>query len=184
MNIEENTLYKGNNENLLILKQKTAELLYQINHALPNERTYIHQYLFPKLFKKLGQDSWFETPFYCDYGQFIEIGYINHHCTIGDGGMVKIGNHVIIGPNVSIYTAKHPLEPTKRLQGWQSVQNITIEDNVWIGGSCVILAGITIGKNTVIGAGSVVTKNIPSNVVAYGNPCQVVKELPQTTSEK
>lgn len=187
MNIEENVLYKGNDDKLLTLKQQTAELIYRINHSLPSERTRIHQDVFPKLLKKLGQNSWFETPFYCDYGQFIEIGndcYINHHCTIGDGGLVKIGNHVMIGPNVSIYTAEHPLEPNKRKQGWQYVQNITIEDNVWIGGNCVILSGVTIGQNSVIGAGSVITKSIPANVLAYGNPCQVIKELPHEPSDK
>ena len=119
-------------------------------------------------------------PINCDYGCFTEIGsgcYFNHHLSIGDGGRVRIGNNVIVGPYVGFYTAEHPLDPEKRLAGWQTAQNITVGNNVWIGANVTILSGVEIGDNTVIGAGSVVTKSIPANVVACGVPCRVVKEI-------
>ena len=119
-------------------------------------------------------------PLNCDYGCFTEIGndcYFNHHLSIGDGGRVKIGNSVIVGPYVGIYTAEHPLDSEKRKEGLQKVQDITIGNNVWIGAHVTILSGVTIGDNSVIGAGSVVTKSIPSNTLAYGVPCQVVREI-------
>ena len=173
-------LFKANSDNLLFLKQKAQNIIYQINTSLPNERPQIHKTLFPKLFASLGENSWFETPFNCDYGQNISIGsncYFNHHVSIGDGAEVKIGDNVIIGPYVGIYTAEHPLDSALRKEGWQSASPITIGNNVWIGANVTILSGITIGDNAVIGAGSQVTKNIPSNALAYGNPARVIKIL-------
>ncbi len=155
-------------------------MLYSINTSSPDERVKIHTDLFPRLFKRLGKNTWFETPFNCDYGQYIEIGencYFNHHCSIGDGGKVIIGNNVIIGPYVGIYTAEHPLDATLRCEGWQSVQDIVIGNNVWIGANVTILAGVSIGDNAVIGAGSVVTKNISANTLAYGVPCCEIRKL-------
>lgn len=178
--IEQNTPYKGNDDELLALKEKTTELVYKINSSTPNQRGKIHQDLLPKLFKKLGQNSWFEFPLNCDYGCFTEIGnncYFNHHLSIGDGGKIKIGDNVIVGPYVGIYTAQHPLDYKERLEGWQTVQDITIGNNVWIGANVTILSGVTIGNNTVIGAGSVVTKNIPTNTLAYGVPCKVIRKI-------
>lgn len=178
--IKNNLLYKANTQEMLNLKEITANLLYQINSSLPKDRAKIHKDLFPLLFRKLGKNSWFELPFNCDYGKSIKIGencYFNHHCSIGDGGQVTIGNNVLIGPYVGIYTARHPLNSKLRLDGWQSVRDIEIGDNVWIGANVTILSGVKIGKNSVIGAGSVVTKNIPSNVLAYGVPCRVAKKL-------
>lgn len=173
-------LYKGNDPNLLQLKEKTAQVLYAINSASPAERVKNHQNLFPLIFKRLGKNSWFELPFNCDYGQHIEVGencYFNHHCSIGDGGKVIIGNNVLIGPYVGIYTAQHPLDSQQRLAGWQRVSDIEIGDNVWIGANCTILPGVKIGKNAVIGAGSVVTQNVPENTLAYGVPCRLIRKL-------
>lgn len=178
--IKAGTLYKGNDSDLLYLKESTARLLHSINTSSPDERVKIHTDLFPRLFKRLGKNTWFETPFNCDYGQYIEIGencYFNHHCSIGDGGKVVIGNNVIIGPYVGIYTAEHPLDATLRCEGWQSVQDITIGNNVWIGANVTILSGVSIGDNAVIGAGSVVTKNISANTLAYGVPCREIRKL-------
>ncbi len=178
--IKQNTPYKGNDLDLLFLKEKAAELLFEINHAHPNKRAELHQTLLPKLFDKLGTNTWFEFPFNCDYGCFTQIGndcYFNHHLSIGDGGKVKIGDNVIVGPYVGIYTAQHPLDSQERRAGWQTVQNITIGNNVWIGANVTILSGVTIGDNVVIGAGSVITKNIPSNTLAYGVPCKVIRKI-------
>ena len=178
--IKPNTPYKGNDSDLLFLKGKAATLLFDINTSHPSKRQEIHQTLLPKLFGKLGQNTWFEFPFNCDYGCFTEIGndcYFNHHLSIGDGGRVKIGNNVIVGPYVGMYTAQHPLDSQERKAGWQTVQDITIGNNVWIGANATILSGVTIGDNVVIGAGSLVTKDIPDNTLAYGVPCKVIRTL-------
>lgn len=178
--IKNNSLYKGNEPELLRLKEQTAKILHEINLASPIDREKSHRTLFPLIFNRLGKNTWFELPFNCDYGKHIEIGencYFNHHCSIGDGGKVIIGNNVLIGPYVGIYTAQHPLDSKLRLEGWQSVSDIEIGDNVWIGANCTILSGVKIGNNTVIGAGSIVTKDIPENTLAYGVPCKIIKSL-------
>lgn len=179
-NIQPNTPYKGNDPDLLFLKEKAAKLLYEINKSSPDERQKIHQKLLSELFNRLGENTWFEFPLNCDYGCFTDIGkncYFNHHLSIGDGGKVTIGDNVIVGPCVGIYTAQHPLDSKKRKEGWQTVQDITIGDNVWIGANVTILSGVSIGNNAVIGAGSVVTKDIPANTLAYGIPCKPVRRI-------
>jgi len=119
-------------------------------------------------------------PFYCDYGKQISVGkrfFANFHFTVLDEARVTIGDDCFIGPNVSIYTACHSTDPVERNKRREWAEPVTIGDNVWIGGSVTILPGVTIGDNVTIGAGSVVTKDIPSNVVAVGNPCRVIKHL-------
>lgn len=121
-----------------------------------------------------------EPPFYCDYGYNIEVGenfYANYSCTILDVNRVIIGDNVMFGPNVQVYTATHPLDAKERIKGLESSKSITIGNNVWIGGGAILLPGINIGENTTIGAGSVVTKDIPKNVFAAGNPCKTIKKL-------
>lgn len=129
---------------------------------------------------KHGKNVYFEPPFYCEYGSHIEVGenfYANTGCVMLDVGKITIGRDVLFGPNVSVYTAGHPIHPDSRRSGYEYGIPITIGDNVWIGGNCVILPGVKIGNNTVIGAGSVVTKDIPDNVCAAGNPCRVIREI-------
>jgi len=119
-------------------------------------------------------------PFYCDYGSHIEVGknfFANYNCTIVDVAKVRIGNNCQMAPNVAIYTAGHPIHPVSRNSAYEYGIEVTIGDNVWIGGSTVIVPGVHIGSNTVIGAGSVVTKDIPDWVVAAGNPCRVIREI-------
>ena len=119
-------------------------------------------------------------PFYCDYGSHIEVGkgfYANYGCTITDVGKVTIGENVLLGPHVSIFTAGHPVHPASRATLYEYGIPVTIEDGCWIGGCSVILPGITIGKYSVIGAGSVVTKNIPPMCIAAGNPCRVIRKI-------
>ena len=123
---------------------------------------------------------YFAPPLHCEYGSHIEIGegfYANTGCVMLDVGRITIGDNVLFGPNVSLYTAGHPIHPESRKSGYEYGIPIKIGDNVWIGGSCVILPGVTIGNNVVIGAGSVVTKDIPDNVCAAGNPCRVIREI-------
>jgi len=121
-----------------------------------------------------------EQPFHCDYGFNIEIGenfYSNYNLTILDGAPVKIGKNVMFGPNVSLYTAGHPIHHEIRITNLEYALPITIGDNVWLGGNVVVNPNVTIGDNTVIGSGSVITKNIPANVIAAGNPCKVIREI-------
>lgn len=125
-----------------------------------------------------GEDCHVNQPFLCDYGCNIHVGdhfFANFNLTILDEAEVRIGAHAFIGPNVSIYTACHPLEATMRNTGVEWAEPVIIGDNVWIGGSTTILPGVTIGNNVVIGAGSVVTKDIPDNAVAVGNPARVIR---------
>ncbi len=127
-----------------------------------------------------SENAFINPPFYCDYGTHIEVGknfFANYNCTIIDVAKVKIGNNCQFAPNVSIYTAGHPIHPVSRNSLYEYGISVTIGDNVWIGGNTVILPGVHIGSNTVIGAGSVVAKDIPDWVVAAGNPCRVVKQI-------
>lgn len=129
---------------------------------------------------KTGENCFIEAPFWCDYGYNIEVGdyfYANHNCIILDGSRVTFGSHIFLGPNCAFYTAGHPLDVEQRNNWLQYSYPITVGDNVWIGGNTVVLAGVNIGSDTVIGAGSVVTKDIPSGVVAAGNPCRVLREI-------
>lgn len=129
---------------------------------------------------KHKENIYFEPPFHCEYGSHIEVGenfYANVNCIMLDVGKITIGDNVLFGPNVSIYTAGHPIHPESRNSGYEYGIPVTIGSNVWIGGSCVILPGVSIGNNVVIGAGSVVTKDIPDNVCAAGNPCRVIREI-------
>ncbi len=121
-----------------------------------------------------------ESPFHCDYGYNIEVGkefFANYNFIVLDVGKVKIGDNFMCGPNVQISTAGHPLHPESRASGYEYGIDITIGDNVWIGGNVLVCPGVTIGSNVVIGGGSVVTKDIPDNMLAYGNPCRAVREI-------
>ncbi|KWX80340.1 sugar O-acetyltransferase [Paenibacillus jilunlii] len=129
---------------------------------------------------KAGVNVHIESPFRCDYGANISVGknfYANYNCTILDVGKVVIGDNVMFAPNVSIYTAGHPIHPVSRNSGYEYGIAVTIGDNVWIGGNVIVNPGVTVGNNVVIGAGSVVTKDIPDNVIAVGSPCKVVREI-------
>lgn len=132
-----------------------------------------------KLFNKTGKNFSIMPNFYCDYGFNIEIGenfYSNHNLVILDANKVTFGENVQIGPNCGFYTSGHPLEKETRRKV-EFAKPITIGNDVWIGGNVCVLPGVTIGDNTVIGAGSVVTKDIPANVVAVGNPCRVIRKI-------
>jgi maltose O-acetyltransferase len=132
--------------------------------------------------KLLGtsNNAFIEPSFKCDYGYNIHLGdnfYANFDCIMLDVCKINIGKNVMFGPRVHIYTAYHPLDATLRTSGLEYGSPVNIGDNVWVGGGCIINPGVTIGDNVVIGSGSVVTKDIPSNCVAVGNPCKVIKKL-------
>lgn len=127
-----------------------------------------------------SENAFINPPFHCDYGFHIEVGknfYANYNCTILDVAKVRIGNNCQLAPNVAIYTAGHPIHPVSRNSMYEYGIEVTIGDNVWIGGNTVVLPGVHIGSNTVIGAGSVVTKDIPDWVIAAGNPCRVIRKI-------
>jgi maltose O-acetyltransferase len=151
--------------------------LYNQAEAEPERQTILQQ-----LLGQIGQNSIIEPPFHCVYGHNIYIGdhvYVNVLCTILDCGEVRIGSHVMIGPGVQIYTAAHHLQAEARIQGLEVARPIVIEDNVWVGGGAILLPGVRIGRNAVVGAGAVVTRSVPPNVVVAGNPARVIREIEQ-----
>lgn len=177
--------YKAFGEELLKERQNAKELIFTFNSLRPNaieERDEIIK----ELLGKTNGTFFIEPPFRCDYGYQIEIGenfYSNYNLIILDCAKVTIGNNVLIGPNVGIYTAGHPLHFKKRNEEYEYAFPINIGNNVWIGGNVVINPGITIGDNSVIGSGSVVTNNIPENVIAVGNPCKVIREITENDQQ-
>jgi len=133
-----------------------------------------------QLLPAAGAHLWLQPPFYCDYGYNIEAGekvFFNFNCIVLDVAPVTIGGRTMFGPNVQIYTATHPIDHKERASGLEYAKPISIGEDVWVGGSAVICPGVTIGNRSVIGAGSVVTKDIPADVFAAGNPCKVIKPL-------
>ena len=172
-------MYNGLDPNLREELQKAKQLLriYNLSQAGPERDS-----ILKRMLGHIGQDSAIEPPFYCSYGKNTYLGdhvYLNFMCTIFDNNRVRIGNHVSIGPVVQIYTVNHSLQAKDRIRGMEAARPVVIEDNVWIGGSSVILPGVTVGRNSVVGAGSVVTKDVPANTVAAGNPARVIKEIEQ-----
>jgi maltose O-acetyltransferase len=153
--------------------------IYEYNLLRPDEKDRMSE-LIKDILGKAGDNICIEQPFHCDYGKNIEVGknfFANYNCTILDVGKVTIGDNVMFAPNVSIYTAGHPIHPDSRNLGYEYGIGITIGDNVWVGGSVVINPGVHVGNNVIIGSGSVVTKDIPDNVIVAGNPCKVIREI-------
>ena len=173
-------IYNVNYDKELLEERKIAQdLCFEYNNLRPSDSEKRKE-LIKKIVGKAKENFLIEQPFWCDYGYNIEIGenfYSNHNLIILDGNKVKFGDNVFIAPNCSFYTAGHPLDVERRNQGLEYAKPITIGNNVWIGGNVCVLPGVTIGDNVVIGAGSVVNRDIPSNTVAVGNPCKVIKEI-------
>lgn len=178
--------YNSRDSELIQMYHKARKLLKQYNN-LDSELTQIREQILIELFEFKGSGVWIETPFFCDYGENISIGentFVNTNCMFLDNNKITIGKNGLIAPYVQIYTAYHPLKASKRIIGkgiesryLTSTKPVEIGDNAWIGGNCVIFPGVTIGNNVTIGAGSIVTKNIPDNVLAFGNPCEIKSEL-------
>ena len=181
---EKEKMLKGENynsevEELFLERNKVKDLCYEYNNLKPSEINKRKE-LINKIVGKLGKDAWIEQPFMCDYGYNIEIGnnfYANHNLIILDANKVKIGDNVFIGPNVSIYAPIHPLEYKIRNEKLESALPVEIGNNVWIAGSVTILPNVKIGDGCVIGAGSVVTKDIEPNSLAVGNPAKVIRKI-------
>ena len=173
-------LYSAVDPQLIKELNETKDVLQEYNRLKPTQRA-VRTAMLKSLLGRVGDDAiLINQPFYCDYGKHISVGkrfFANFNFTVLDEARVTIGDDCFIGPNVGIYTACHSTDPVERNTRQEWALPVTIGDNVWIGGSVTILAGVTIGDNVTIGAGSVVTRDIPSNVIAVGNPCRVIKKL-------
>lgn len=166
-------------ESLLADLHSCEEQCYEINALSPSHREE-RMARMRELFGRSGEDFNVITPFFCDYGYNIEVGehfFANTRLTILDEAKVTFGSNVFIGPNCSFFTACHPLTIEERNKGWEWAEPIHVGDNVWFGGNVTVVPGVTIGNNVTIGAGSVVTKDIPDNTVAAGNPCRVIRQI-------
>lgn len=166
-------------------ERRRARLLIKAFNDSSDEQGSERQQLLLELFGTMGKGTFIEPPFHCDYGGNITLGervFFNFNCVILDVAQVSIGNHVMFGPGVQVYTATHPLDAEQRRGGLEAAKPIAIGDDVWIGGGAILCPGVTIGARTVIGAGSVVTKDIPADVFAAGNPCRVIRSLGDSAS--
>lgn len=150
-------------------------------NAIPRRNMLQRQQMLPQLFAEVGEDCYIESPFYANWGgNHVHLGrnvYSNYGVTFVDDTHIYIGDYTMIGPNVVLATAAHPADPDLRRKGLQYNLPVRIGKNCWLGAGVIVLPGVTIGDNTVIGAGSVVTRDIPSNVVAVGNPCRVLRKI-------
>lgn len=174
-----NLPYKAWLDGLTEQRTENKKRIYEFNN-LPPQRWEEIPVLLKKILGKTGENVFVEAPFHCDYGKNIEVGenfFANYNLTILDVGKVRIGKNAMFAPNVSIYTAGHPLHPDSRNSGYEYGIDVTIGDNVWLGGNVSVMPGVRIGDNVVIGGGSVVTKDIPDWSVAVGNPCRVIRKI-------
>ena len=176
-------LYDPTDPALAAARRRTRDLLHRLNRSKGEEKAL--QEIYDELFGTAHESLWIEPPFYCDYGTNIYVGervFFNFNCVVLDPAEVHIGHGVLFGPAVQIYTATHPLDWRVRRQGLEAAQPVKIGSDVWVGGGAIINPGVTIGDRAVIGAGSVVTKDIASDVFAAGNPCRVIREIDQDLS--
>ncbi|MDR1076155.1 MAG: sugar O-acetyltransferase [Xanthomonadaceae bacterium] len=178
-------LYDAADEYLLEQRERARILLLQFNRSVDEQRK-LRRYIHQNLFGSVGPDLVIEPPFHCDYGTNIHIGnrvFFNFNCVVLDPAEVHIGDDVLFGPGVQIYTATHPMERDLRQRGLEAARPIGIGSGVWVGGGAIICPGVRIGEGSVIGAGSVVTRDVPAQVFAAGNPCRVIQPLETGTED-
>lgn len=167
---------------LLDERTKAEDLCFQFNNTRPSDSER-KEALLRQLLPKLGEQAVVLAPFFADYGYNCVIGantFLNHNAYLMDGAPITIGTNCFIGPNCGMYTATHPLLAEERNRGLERAKPIVIGNNVWLGASVIVLPGVTIGDDSVIGAGSIVTKDIPAGVVAIGNPCRVIRPITES----
>lgn len=173
-------LYLPEDEEIMAEQFKCLEKLYDFNATRPSEMSK-RTAMLKEMFAEIGENCYIEPPLHSNWGgKHVHFGknvYANFNLTLVDDTHIYVGDYTLIGPNVTIATAGHPVEPSLREKAYQYNAPVKIGKNCWLGAGVVIVPGVTIGDNTVIGAGSVVTKDIPSNVVAVGNPCRVLREI-------
>lgn len=173
-------IYDANYDSDLIAERLECKKICRKYNNLEPDKIAEREEILKSLFAKVAGDILIEQPFYCDYGYNISVGknfYANYNLVILDEAKVTFGDNIFIAPNCSFYTAGHPINAQERNKGLEYARPITVGNNVWIGGNVCVLPGVTIGDNCVIGAGSVVVKDIPSGSVAVGNPCKVIKSI-------
>ena len=179
-------LYDPMDEEIMAEQFPLLDKLWAFNQLKPSDFEKKTQYM-KEVFAECGENCYIELPFHANWGgAHVHFGsgiYANSNLTLVDDGHIYIGNRVMIGPNVVLTTANHPIEPGLRARGLQYNKDIHIGENAWIGSGVTVVPGVRIGRNAVIGAGSVVTKNIPDNVVAVGNPCRVLREVSEHDRE-
>lgn len=164
----------------LFQRRITAKKLFRAYNKTDDEETELRNRIMKQLFKSVGKNVWIEPDFKCEFGKNIVIEddvYINFGCVILDCAEVTIGAHTLIGPNIGIYPVNHAIDALERINGGCYARPVHIGRNVWLGGDVKILSGVSIGDNTIVGAGSIVTKDIPSDVIAAGNPCRVIRKI-------
>ncbi|HJC09952.1 MAG TPA: sugar O-acetyltransferase [Candidatus Blautia merdigallinarum] len=187
MNLEETLyrihhqkLYYCENEELMKEQAKYLDMVFEYNH-LPPSRGEEKKALLKKMFGRIGESCYIETPFYANWGgKNVYMGnhvYANFNLVLVDDAVIEIGDNVMIGPNVVLCTGTHPVSPRLRAKEAQYNKPVKVGSGVWIGANTMVMPGVTIGENSIIGAGSVVTKDIPANVIAFGNPCKVHREI-------
>lgn len=186
MNLEEQrqfiitgAMYNDLTKELIEAREKAVLLTNEYNNSFGN-KSEERENILKQLLKSIGNGVHFEPTFRCEFGYNISIGnnfYANFDCVMLDGGGIEIGDNVLFGPRVGIYTSNHATDAQERANGACYAKKVTIGNNVWIGAGVHINQGVTIGDNTIIGSGSVVTKSIPSNVIAAGVPCKVIREI-------
>ena len=173
-------IYNPSDEKIMSEQLQYQDKLWKFNQLKPSQYSERIKYM-KEMFAECGDNCYIELPFRANWGgHHVHFGsgiYANSNLTIVDDGHVYVGDKVMFGPNVTIATANHPIEPTLRAKGLQYNKDVYVGENTWIGAGVIIVPGVRIGKNTVIGGGSVVTKDIPDNVVAVGNPCRVLREV-------
>jgi maltose O-acetyltransferase len=172
-------LYLADDPVLAQESRRAAELTKEYNDSSPADAT-TRRRILVELLGSLGEDTEIRPPFYCDYGSHTHIGartFVNFGLVALDVAAIKIGDDVQIGPYVQLLTPTHPLEPGPRRAKWEAAEPITIGDNVWLGGGVIVCPGVTIGADTVVGAGAVVTGDLPPGVLAVGTPARVVRSL-------
>jgi maltose O-acetyltransferase len=172
-------LYDASDPELVLARRRARDLLRAFNESRDEEHDARRQIL-GELLGAVGEGAWIEPPFSCDYGRNITLGdrvYFNFNCVILDCAAVTIGSDVFFGPNVQVYAATHPMDHVARKSGRELARPITVESDVWVGGGAILCPGVRVGARSVIGAGSVVTRDVPEGVVAAGNPCRVIRDL-------
>ncbi len=172
-------LYNADDPELMRDILRAEQLCATYNASAPGDGL-VRRRILEELLGSLGEDSMIRPPFYCDHGYRISVGahcFVNSGLVALDVAKITIGDDVQIGPNVQLLTPTHPTDPELRRNKWESSEPITIGNNVWLGGGVVVCPGVSIGDNTVVGAGSVVVRDLPANVVAVGNPARIVREL-------
>ena len=178
-------MYDATDPQLTAERRRGRDLCRSLNESHANEQE-LRNRIIRELFASAGDAVWIEPPFYCDYGSNITLGnkvFFNFNCVVLDPAPVIIGSNVLFGPAVQVYTATHPMNASERLTYLEFSRPVKVGSDVWVGGGAIICPGVSIGSRSVIGAGSVVTHDIPAGVLASGNPCRIIRQLEDSGTE-